>query len=231
MDWDVSSPLCVSVLRAGAGSPYCLRDRQCNIPATTHKKTNWPRRSITSQRNACDPDSSTVTRCPMSRPPDVIGATHVITSAAIIIRPIANFDRDGAWGRHSQGTGITRSGGHNPRNRSVLAITRVTGSVWATRVTGSVCRRTSIIISASAGPQSDRKQKEQESRPSRFRSNLGGVLRAINNIRFHIWYNDIRILQTFYAPELKNFYIQLKTASQSVSWPAEHLLYTRSHSI
>jgi hypothetical protein len=170
----------------------------------------------------------------MSRPPDVIGATHVITSAAIIIRPIANLDRDGAWaGDIARGTGITRSvwAAITRVTGSVLAITRVTGSVWATRVTGSVCRRTSIIISASAGPQSDRKQKEQESRPSRFRSNLGGDLRVINNIRFHIWYNDIRIQQTFYAPELKNFYIQLKTASQSVSWPAEHLLYTRSHSI
>jgi hypothetical protein len=173
----------------------------------------------------------------MSRPPDVIGATHVITSAAIIIRPIANLDRDGAWVGIARGTGITRSvwAAITRVTGSVLAITRITASVRATSVirTGPISSSviTAIIISASACPQSDRKQKEQESRPSRFRSNLGGDLRVINNIRFHIWYNDIRILQTFYAPELKNFYIELKTASQSVRWPAEHLLYTRSHSI
>jgi hypothetical protein len=87
----------------------------------------------------------------MSRPPDVIRAAHVITSTASIIRPIANLDRDGAWGGDiARGTGIT-------------------GAVWAiTRVTGSVCRRTSIIISASAYAHYDWKEKEQESRSFRF---------------------------------------------------------------
>src|SRR5450759_4803590 len=103
----------------------------------------------------------------MSRPPDVIGAAHVITSAAIIIRPIANLDRDGAWVGIARGTGITGC---------VWAISRVTAFVWATRVTGSVCRRTSIIISASACTDRHRKEKEQENRPfwPGFRSIPGG---------------------------------------------------------
>ena len=69
----------------------------------------------------------------MSRPPDVIGPPDVIPGAMRVIRPIAYRDCDGAWGGDiARGTGIT-------------------GSVWAiTRVTGSVRRRTSIIISASA---------------------------------------------------------------------------------
>ena len=72
---------------------------------------------------AVNPDSLTAAPCPMSWPPDVIRAAHVITRTASIIRPIANLDRDGAW------VGIARG-------------TSVTGAVWAvTRVTGSVCRR------------------------------------------------------------------------------------------
>jgi hypothetical protein len=82
---------------------------------------------------AVNPDSLTAAPCPMSWPPDVIRAAHVITRTASIIRPIANLDRDGAWGGDiARGTGITGS----------VWATRVTGSVWAiTRVTGSVCRR------------------------------------------------------------------------------------------
>jgi hypothetical protein len=70
----------------------------------------------------------------MSRPPYVIRAAHVITRTASIIRPIANLDRDGAWGGDiARGTGIT-------------------GSVWAiNRVTGSVCRRTSDRLRGRAG--------------------------------------------------------------------------------
>ncbi len=123
------------------------------------------------------PDSPAVDQPPMSWPPDVIGAAHVITSPASVIRPIANLDRDSAW--------------------AIAGVSGITGSVWATSVirTGPVSRRSSviatIIISASACPQSDRKQKEQESRPSRsrFRSIPGGErleLRVINNVRFHI---------------------------------------------
>jgi hypothetical protein len=94
------------------------------------------------------PDSPAVDQSPMSWPPDVIGAAHVITSAASVIRAIANLDRDGAWGGDiARGTGITGS---------VWAITRITAPVRATSVirTGPVSRRssviTAIIISASA---------------------------------------------------------------------------------
>jgi len=128
----------------------------------------------------------------MSWPPDVIGAAHVITSAASVIRPIANLDRDGAWGGDiARGTGITGS---------VWAITSITAPVRATSVirTGPISSSviTAIIISASAYPQSDRKQKEQDNLPfwSHSRSIPGGEglhLRVINNVHFHII--DIRI--------------------------------------
>jgi hypothetical protein len=80
------------------------------------------------------PDFLSAAPSPMSRPPYVIRAAHVITRTASIIRPIANLDRDGAWGGDiARGTGIT-------------------GSVWAiTRVTGSVCRRTSDRLRGRAG--------------------------------------------------------------------------------
>ena len=69
----------------------------------------------------------------MSRPPDVIGPAHIVTRAAIIIGPITNLDRDGAWVGIARVTAITGS---------VWAITPVTGSVWAvTPVTGSVMGR------------------------------------------------------------------------------------------
>jgi len=82
----------------------------------------------------------------MSCPPDVIGAAHVITSAASVIRSIANLDRDAAWaGDIARGTGITGS---------VWAITRITAPVRTTSVirTGPVSSSviTAIIISASA---------------------------------------------------------------------------------
>jgi hypothetical protein len=65
--------------------------------------------------------------------PSVIGAAYVIASAPSIVRPIANLDRDRAW---------------------IGAIARVSG------ITGPVSGITSIIISASASSESDRKQKE-----------------------------------------------------------------------
>jgi hypothetical protein len=110
----------------------------------------------------------------MSRPPDVVGPAHIITSAAIIIWPIANLDCDAAW---------------------VGAIARaVTGSVWAiSPITRSVPRTPGIIlILASAYTERNRKQKEEEEHrpfPHRFRSISGGdpfFLRAINNLHIHI---------------------------------------------
>ncbi len=111
----------------------------------------------------------------MSRNPDVIGAAHVITCAASVIRPIADLDRDGAW-------------------VAIARVTGITGSVWArTGVTGAVRRRSTIIISASACTDSHRKEKKQENRPfwpgfrsipdgDRFRFRVSGI----NNVHFHI---------------------------------------------
>src|SRR6266446_374189 len=118
-----------------------------------------------------NPDTRMTTR-PMSRNPDVIGAAHVITCAASVIRPIADLDRDGAWVAIARVTGITRS---------VWAITCVTRSVPRT------------IISASACTDRHRKEKKQENRPfwpgfrsipdgDRFRFRVSGI----NNVHFHI---------------------------------------------
>ena len=53
---------------------------------------------------AVDPDPLTMARCPVTWPPDVVGAADVITGTAHIVRPVANCDRDRAWI-----TGIVRS--------------------------------------------------------------------------------------------------------------------------
>jgi len=45
---------------------------------------------------AVDPDFVTVPPSPVPWPPDVIGATYVITRAANIVRPIADLDCNGA---------------------------------------------------------------------------------------------------------------------------------------
>jgi hypothetical protein len=163
----------------------------------------------------------------MSRPPDVIGAAHVITSAVSIIRPIANLDRDGAWVRGiARGTGITGS--------VWSVITRVTAAVWATRVTGSVCRGTSIIISAPACTDRHRKEKEQQNRPfwSGFRSIPGGDrlrLPVINNIHFHILVYGLDRASTCLNSGTSAW--GRKAACQLVSWPAERLPYAPPHSI
>src|SRR6266404_4544181 len=121
-----------------------------------------------------NPDSLTMAPCPMSRPPDVIRAAHVITTAAIVVRPIANLNCDTAW-------------------VAVARVTGITGAVWArTRVTGAV-PRTTIIISASACTDNHRKEKEQENRPfwPRFRAIPDGDrfrfhVSVINNVHLHI---------------------------------------------
>src|SRR2546425_8770980 len=92
MDRDVSSPLCVSVLRVGAGSPYCLRDRQCEISATT-QETSSPGDRLPHNVVATDPNAP----APMPRAPDIIGTAGPITRTMSIIWPIAYRDRDGAW--------------------------------------------------------------------------------------------------------------------------------------
>jgi len=128
-----------------------------------------------------NPDSLAVAPCPMSRPPDVIGAAHVITSTASVIRPIANLNCDGA---------------------------RVSGISWAvawpvTSVVRSVPRITSVISIASTCDERDRNQKQKERQPfqSPFCSIPGGTcfrLRGINNVRFHIMI--FRIRQSFHVP-------------------------------
>jgi len=128
----------------------------------------------------------------VSRAPDIIATAGPITRTTSVIWPIAYRDRDGAWrGDIARGTGITGS---------VWAITSITAPVRATSVirTGPISSSviTAIIISASAYPQSDRKQKEQDNLPfwSHSRSIPGGEglhLRVINNVHFHII--DIRI--------------------------------------
>jgi len=99
----------------------------------------------------------------MSWPPDVIGAAHVITSAASVIRPIANLDRDGAWGGDiARGTGITGS---------VWAITRITAPVRTASIirTGPVSRRSSVITAVIVGAptctERDRNYEEQDNLP------------------------------------------------------------------
>jgi hypothetical protein len=137
---------------------------------------------------AVDPDFPTVPRCPMPWLPDVIGAAHVITSAASVIRPIANLDPDGPWvGGIARGTGITASVW--AAITRVTALVRATSVIWTGPVSSSVI--TAIIISASACTDRHRKEKEQENRPFwfGFRSIPGGDglrFRVINNIHFHI---------------------------------------------
>ena len=139
---------------------------------------------------AVDPDSLTVAPCPMSRPPDVIGAADVITRAASVIRPIANLDRDSAW------------------VRAIARATSVPGSI-TTPIIRSVTRIPSVmLLFASDYTERNRKQKQEEEHrpfPYRFRSISGGdrlLLRAINNLHLHT--NHIRIRQSFHAPELQN---------------------------
>src|SRR6202011_2635420 len=133
---------------------------------------------------AVNPDSLPVTPHPMSRPPDVIGPAHIVTRAAIIIGPITNLDRDGAWVGIARVTAITGS---------VWAVSRITASVWAiTSIIRSVSRiRAVMLLFASDNTVRNRKQKEEEKHrpfPYRFRSmawrrRVG--FRVINNAHLH----------------------------------------------
>src|SRR5438046_8997017 len=85
---------------------------------------------------------------------------------------------------------------------------------------GSSPLKTGVIVGAPACTERDRNYEEQDNLPfwSHSRSIPGGDgrhLRVINNVHFHII--DIRIRQSFYAPEFKNFCIGLKTACQLIT--------------
>lgn len=73
---------------------------------------------------AVNPDLATMAPYPMPRPPDIIGATYIITRPARVVRSIADLGRDIPW------------------TRSVAWVTRV--------IAGAVSRIRAIIISATA---------------------------------------------------------------------------------
>src|SRR5438874_64474 len=84
----------LSALRTA--SLHRLRDDYCETPALI-QENQQPAVRLSQNVVSVDPDSLTMTPSPMSRSPNVIRAAHVITSAAIVIRPIANFHGNGAW--------------------------------------------------------------------------------------------------------------------------------------
>src|SRR5947207_10520830 len=80
----------------GADSLYRLRDDYCETPALI-QENQQPAVRLSQNVVSVDPDSLTMAPSPMSRSPNVIRPAHVITSAAIVIRSVANFHRNGAW--------------------------------------------------------------------------------------------------------------------------------------
>ena len=135
----------------------------------------------------------------MSRLPDVIGPPDVIPGAMRVIRPIANLDRDGAWGGDiARGTGIT--GPVSP----------------VTRVTRAVSRRTSIIfISASAYAHYDWKEKEQESQSFRFGFRFHIALSFVSYPKLATPANETRVPYTVFAgPEYDARFFQISVPTQ-----------------
>src|SRR5712672_1264348 len=84
-------PLCT----LGAGSSDRLRNDYCETLRATQENQRLAVR-LSQNVMAMDKNFLTVPPSPVSRPPDVIGAAYVITWAAIIIRPVANLDCNGA---------------------------------------------------------------------------------------------------------------------------------------
>lgn len=165
---------------------------------------------------AADPNSLTILRCPVSRSPDVIRAAHIIARAASIVRPIANLDRDGAWGSGIPWTvtGSVRStAGIRPSIRPpstgvVRAIAVVLATAAVGRATTAVGRATAVIatavirIGASACANHDNNEQEPENRPLSSHYGFGvtgSCLRfpMINSIGFHTFI--IRIRRSFCA--------------------------------
>jgi hypothetical protein len=152
---------------------------------------------------ATDPDSLTAARCPVSRPPDIIRAAHIIARAASIVRPIANRDRDGAWvgcipwtvtGSVRATAGIRPS--IIPPSTGVvraIAVVRATTVVRATAVIATAV----IRIGASACANHDNNEQEPENRPLSSHYGFGvtgSCLRfpMTNSIGFHTFIIRIR---------------------------------------
>ena len=164
----------------GADSRYRLRIDYCETPALI-QENQQPAVRLSQNVVSVDPDSLTMAPSPVSRSPNVIRPAHVITSPAIVIRPVANLDRNGAW---------------------VSCIPWAVVRPWTT-IIGSVPRISSITSFTSACTERDRDQKQQQCRPfqSRFCSRSCGEcfrLRVFKNIRFHN--NGIRIRVSLHAP-------------------------------
>jgi len=147
---------------------------------------------------AADPDSLTVAGCPMSRPPDVIRAAHIIARAASIVRPIANRDRDGAWVSCIPWT-VTGS----VRATAVIRPSIIPPSTAVVRATTAVVRATAVIatavirIGASACANHDNNEQEPENRPLSSHYGFGvtgSCLRfpMTNSIGFHTFIIRIR---------------------------------------
>jgi len=147
-----------------------------------------------------NPDSLPVAPYPMSRLPDVIGAAHVITSTASVIRPIANLNCNGA--RASV-----------VRRRSIIR---------------SVPRITSVISIASTRTEYERNQKQKERQP--FQSPFCFIpdgtcfrVRMINNVCFHIMIFRIRL--SFHAPAFTR-----SATSRVIPTRGAHRCHNQSHS-
>ena len=145
---------------------------------------------------AVDPHSLTVSRCPMSWPPDVIGPAHVITRATNVVRPIANLDGDGAR--------ITSS---------IIRSAVIRSTIIGFTIIRPVARRGAIIPFAPRCTERDGDQNQHEQWPSHFSfcPTLCGncsCIRRINDICLHTFI--IRITRSFYAP------VFIETASARV---------------
>src|SRR5438034_51579 len=148
-----------------ADSLYRLRIDYCKTPALI-QENQQPAVRLSQNVVSVDPDSLTMTPSPMSRSPNVIRPAHVIPSTAIVIRPVANLDRNGA---------------------------RISGISWPvvrpwTTIIGSVPRISSISSFTSACTERDKNKKEQKRPPLEFRFRFipgKNGLRVINDVCFH----------------------------------------------
>jgi len=137
---------------------------------------------------AVDPNFLAVAIGPMSRPPNVIGMSDIITSTAGIVWSIANLDRHGAW--ITCVVGPTTIVGPSTIVRSAAVIRPVIAGVGAIILTSTRTERD--------GNQGQHKCPTFQSRSCS--SPCGDILclRIVNHIRFHTLI--IRIRNSLYAP-------------------------------